>query len=217
MSTSSQISANRANSQHSTGPKTAEGKAASSRNNTAHGLAGEFHVLPWESQELYDGRLRELREELQPSTSLENTFVDRMAEHEWLRQRAMTLQGKCFDPETGEVADAKQFTLYLRYQTTHERAFHKCFNDLLKLRAEKRKEQIGFESQKRKDAEEQRYQDKHAMKKRYHEFDVLLAEARVDHQMITNLNIHEPGKPLAADARAIFEKTVAKLEAVSAA
>ncbi|MDQ2776436.1 MAG: hypothetical protein M3Y57_16200, partial [Acidobacteriota bacterium] len=39
-----------------------------------------------------------------------------------------------------------------RYQTTHDRAFHKCLNQLAKLRADKRKEQIGFESQKRQQA-----------------------------------------------------------------
>ena len=39
MSTSAQIAANRANSQLSTGPKTKEGKAASSRNRITHGLA----------------------------------------------------------------------------------------------------------------------------------------------------------------------------------
>ena len=77
-----------------------------------------------------------------------------MAQHEWLRQRALHLQNLCFNAE-GIVDEAKQFSLYLRYQTTHERAFHKCLRDLLKLtksrlRAEKRKQEIGFESQEQK-------------------------------------------------------------------
>ncbi|HEY3938242.1 MAG TPA: hypothetical protein VGL97_12480, partial [Bryobacteraceae bacterium] len=89
------------------------------------------------------------------------------------------------------------------------------FNDLLKLRAEKRKEQIGFESQKRKEAEESRKEDKHAMKKRCYEFDVLLAEARVDQQMIANLNTHPPGVGQSVAAHAFIDKTARKLEAVS--
>ena len=43
----------------------------------------------------------------------------------------------------------EHFALYLRYQTTHERAFYKALTELQKLRAERKKEQIGFESQKR--------------------------------------------------------------------
>jgi hypothetical protein len=40
----------------------------------------------------------------------------------------------------------------MRYQTTHERAFHKCLQDLLKMRKQMAKELIGFESQKQQQA-----------------------------------------------------------------
>jgi len=33
---------------------------------------------------------------------------------------------------------------YLRYQTTHTRAFHKCLNDLVRLRSERGKTANGF-------------------------------------------------------------------------
>jgi hypothetical protein len=68
-----------------------------------------------------------------------------MAQHHWLRQRALNLESSCYDPATGQITDQKQLALCLRYQTTHERAFHKALNDLLKLRAARQKEQIGFE------------------------------------------------------------------------
>ncbi len=54
MSTQSQIAANQANAQHSSGPKTAEGKAISCLNNFRHGFTGEFNVLPSEDQEQFD-------------------------------------------------------------------------------------------------------------------------------------------------------------------
>jgi len=38
MPTEAQITANRENAEHSTGPKTEEGKAASSHNHSSHGL-----------------------------------------------------------------------------------------------------------------------------------------------------------------------------------
>jgi hypothetical protein len=53
----------------------------------------------------------------------------------------------------------KQFALYRRYQTTHQRSSLKCLSELLNLRHEKRKAEIGFESQERKRKEEVWKQD----------------------------------------------------------
>ncbi len=71
-----------------------------------------------------------------------------MAQSHWLTLRSQRLQDTCIDPETGAVTDEKKFSLYMRYQTTHKRAFHKSLNDLTKLRGEKRKAELGFEAQK---------------------------------------------------------------------
>ena len=104
-------------------------------------------------------------------------LVERMAQHHWLRDRAGLLQANGF-ADDGSV-DEKRLALYLRYQTTHERAFHKCLNDLLKLRAEKRKNAIGFESQNRKQEEHTRKQEQHQMKKDHHKWAVALSEAKL--------------------------------------
>jgi hypothetical protein len=96
------------------------------------------------------------------------------------------LESKCFD-EVGNV-DEKRLALYIRYRTSHERAFHKCFNELLKLRAERRKLEIGFESQKRTKEEHTRKQEKHEMAKEHHKWGILLAEAKVDHQQVLTSN-----------------------------
>jgi len=75
----------------------------------------------------------------------------------------------------------------------------KCFDELLKLRAEKRKVEIGFESQKRVKEEHTRKQEKHQMAKDRHKWDVLLAEAKVDHQQVLALNAtHAATNALAA-------------------
>ena len=107
-------------------------------------------------------------------------LVERMAQHHWLRNRATLLQGNCF-LDDGSV-DETRLALYLRYETTHERAFHTCLNDRLKLRAEKRKAEIGFESQKRQQEEHTRKQEQHEMKKDRQKWDVLLSEAKLYHQ-----------------------------------
>ena len=189
MSTEAQIAANRANAELSSGPKTEEGKAASSRNHTSHGLSyanGIFFILACESVEAYSLLLANLHHEHRPDTETERMLVDRMAQHHWLRCRAEGLESGCFR-EDGTVNE-KGLALYIRYRTSHERAFHKCLNELLKLRAEKRKTEIGFESQKRVKEEHTRKQEKQQMAKDRHKWDVLLAEAKVDHQVLRTMN-----------------------------
>ncbi len=161
MSTAAQIEANRRNAAQSTGPVTGEGKAASSQNRFQHGFCGCFRVLPYEDADAYDTLVAALRDEHRPSTPTELILVERLAQHHWLAQRAMVFQG--FLLEEGPVAPAcqKDFALYLRYQTTNERAFSKCLRELQTLRAERRKEEIGFEQQKHIAAEEQRKKERH--------------------------------------------------------
>jgi hypothetical protein len=80
MSTEAQVAANRANAEHSTGAKTEEGKAASSRNRTSHGLCYDniFFILPFESPEAYSILRATLLSEHRPETETEHILVDRM-------------------------------------------------------------------------------------------------------------------------------------------
>ncbi len=188
MSTELQIQANRENAKLSSGPKSEAGKAISALNNTRHGLAGAFRVLPNESQSDFDELLAALREEHNPETFTEVTLVEAMAQHHWLRRRALSLESSCYDPATGAINDEKQLALYLRYQTTQERGFHKALNDLLKLKAARRKEQIGFESQQRAARDQTRKQEKHEMQKERRKWQILLAEVKVDGQQLRDLN-----------------------------
>jgi low affinity Fe/Cu permease len=184
MTTSAQVAANQANAKHSTGPKTSEGKAISSRNNFRNGFSGAFTVLTWESQDEFDMLLGSLRDEHKPFGLTEMILVDKMAQAIWLSKRAQILQHVTFNHQLPTCDDQKQLALYLRYQTTNERAFHKCLNDLLKLRAEKRKQEIGFESQKQSEADQTRREAAENRKQELHRWAVLLAEAKLDHQIL---------------------------------
>ena len=160
MSTQAQMAANRANAQLSTGPTTKPGKAASCLNNFRHGLAGAFRVRPCEDQGDFDMLLAGLRQDHQPATIVEDALILKMAQHLWLSRRAQIFQDIAMDPEQEHIQSPfKRFELYLRYQTTNDRGFHKCLADLMKLRAEKRQiekheaaRQRGFESHKRTSA-----------------------------------------------------------------
>ena len=147
---------NRANAQHSTGARTTTGREASSQNHTVHGLArhnGHFALLPFEKKHEFDALQHSLASEYRPTSPTEHILRTNMSESHWLAQRAQGLLTGCLDPETGKISDPKSFSLYLRYQTTHERAFNKALTEFQKLRAERRKEQAGFEAQKRQQAQ----------------------------------------------------------------
>ena len=118
----------------------------------------------------------------------------------------MLLQEACFDREMPICDQEKHLALYLRYQTTHERAFERCASELRRLRKEREKARIGFESQERKrkeearcEANENRRQAAENRKQELHEWAVLLAEAKVTHQQM-----------LSDDVR--FQQTLAQLK-----
>jgi len=196
MATEAQMKANQSNAQHSTGPTTEEGKAVVSQNRFMHGLSGRFQVLPWEPQCEFDSLFAALRIQHKPETCFEVSLVEKMAQHYWLSRRALSLQETCFSLDAPECEQEKQLALYLRYQTTHERAFQRCADELRKLRNEKRKAEIGFERREqqkqqeaRREADGARRQAAENRKQQLHQWAVLLAEAKVDHQQMLTSDI----------------------------
>lgn len=126
---------NRLNALHSTGPRTSQGKLASSRNSLKHGLASGELIIPGEDRAALEALLNALLEEHHPANTTEEMLIHQMAQSYWLTQRALRLQNDCF---TAESIDEKRLALFLRYQTTHERAFHKALNTLVRLQKARR-------------------------------------------------------------------------------
>ena len=175
------LNANRENAKRSTGPTEAS-FPITSQNRTVHGLArhnGAFKLLPTEDANGFEAFKNSLIDEHAPSTPTESILVNTIAESHWLANRAQRLQDACFDEQTGQIANEKMFSVYLRYQTTHTRAFHKALNDLLKLRSERRKEEFGFEAQRIQN-------ERHEMKKQTHYWDVLRKDGEACHQIAQN-------------------------------
>jgi hypothetical protein len=146
------VEINRANAAHSSGPVTPAGKLASSRNSLKHGLASGTLIIPGEDQAAFEALLQNLLEDHQPASSTEEMLVHEMAQSWWLTQRALRLQNDCF---TGSGIDEKRLALFLRYQTTHERAFHKALNTLIRLQKDRRKTRNGFVSQQRDSSDQE--------------------------------------------------------------
>ena len=76
MSTQKQVKANRQNSKKSTGPKTAEGKAAVSKNAVKHGLFAEEAVVTGENPADYEAYLESYLTELKPVGAVETMLAE---------------------------------------------------------------------------------------------------------------------------------------------
>ena len=82
------IASNRRNAKQSTGPRTPEGRAASSRNAFRHGLSAmTLTVMPGESQEDLDQLSETIRDEWKPSGAHENYLTDQMISARWRLER----------------------------------------------------------------------------------------------------------------------------------
>ncbi len=114
---------------HSTGPRTPAGKERSSQNARTHGLSSLtslFVMLPGEDPNEWVQLVDDLNYEFQPASRTERILVNDMAQSHWLTQRAINLQ-------TSHIEDPKAFALYLRYQTTHHRAYFRALKQLMAL------------------------------------------------------------------------------------
>jgi hypothetical protein len=167
MSSEAQIAANRANAEHSTGPRTEEGRAASSKNHLVHGLAAkESLLLPTEDGAAYDKSLADFTAEWNPTTPAETALVISAVRFHWMADRAQRLQMESINDclsLNALPADTNRFERMLRYQTQFDRAFHRALNTLMKLRAARQNEQIGFESAKQHancDAAREKHRDR---------------------------------------------------------
>jgi ABC-type transporter Mla subunit MlaD len=92
MSTPHRIEINRANSQHSTGPKTEAGKKQSSLNALRHGLTGQIVVMPTEDLQAYQSHLNSFTDEYDPQTATESHLVQALADASWRLNRVAALE-----------------------------------------------------------------------------------------------------------------------------
>jgi hypothetical protein len=81
MSTPAQAEANLANAQHSTGPRTETGKAASSQNALKHGLTAKTILLPGE--DAYRKMCEGMFEKFAPACTPEQELVQLLCDTQW--------------------------------------------------------------------------------------------------------------------------------------
>jgi len=99
MASEAQIAANRLNAQKSTGPKTAQGKAAVARNPLRHGMTAETVVLFDELEMEFEAFREGLISDLQPRGTTECSLVERIAILGWRLRRASRAEAAMINAE----------------------------------------------------------------------------------------------------------------------
>ena len=160
MASQKQIDANRANAQLSTGPRTPDGKAASSLNALKHGLTASLAVIPGEDTALFDQALQAFLDHLQPVGPVETVLVQQIAMASWRLTRLRALEtglfkmrliderrsidrdyvDLSFDERLAcvfyrECQGRDAFSTLARYESRIERAFYRALHELQRLQA----------------------------------------------------------------------------------
>jgi len=102
--TEAQINANRENAKKSTGPRSAAGKAASSRNRLLHGLRAHKHILLDEDPAEFLLLIHDHFDRFQPVGPAEEKLVLRLAADQWRRYRALPAEAGIYRDRFHDVA-----------------------------------------------------------------------------------------------------------------
>jgi hypothetical protein len=154
---------NRANAEHSTGPRTDAGKQRSSLNALRHGLTGHVIVLPSEDHAAYQAHTSRFFDDLQPQGALEQQLVQSIADTSWRLNRVaaletnlltlgMTEQAAAINTAEPQVHAALATAASLREQaralsnlSMHEhrlsRQFERALNQLREIQSERREKE----------------------------------------------------------------------------
>src|SRR5580693_9374424 len=166
MASPAQLTANVANAQKSTGPKTETGKHRTRLNAYRHGLTGQICLLTAEEHEAFDQHCTGIRESLEPVGALETELAQSIAEDHWRLQRARAIETGIFalgqlgqlgalptsdrdDPAQLPIDEAlsqartwiaksENFQLLALYEQRIHRAIEKNMAQLRALRAERK-------------------------------------------------------------------------------
>lgn len=143
MATEAQIKANQTNSQKSTGPKTADGKAKSAANSTSHGLMASprsiFENNPSERTR-FEALKEKLHKQIQPTGELEFQAFESYCFAAFQASRARRLEAEAQDRWSNEPSNElwfNQMERLIKLGATQERRAAKALRELRQLQKDR--------------------------------------------------------------------------------
>jgi hypothetical protein len=158
MTTPAQQRANKENAQHSTGPRTAEGKQRASLNALKHGFCAKDPLIPGEDPDDYYRHCAEMEFDLKPGSAPEENLVDQIADITWRLKRFSRIeaaiikqlyentaeepqnQGQSGDLIGKALADANRLAainILGRYDGQLSRRYHRAIKELRDMKQQR--------------------------------------------------------------------------------
>jgi hypothetical protein len=129
---------NRANSQHSTGPRTESGKQRSSLNALRHGLTAQTAVLPNEDPQAYQRHIQQFLDEYAPATPTETQLVNEIANTAWRLNRIPFLEAELLSQNPSPQTLIPQLATLGLHGSRLSRQFQKALDQLRTIQEERR-------------------------------------------------------------------------------
>jgi hypothetical protein len=157
MTSPARIAANRRNAQKSTGPSSAGGKAAASRNALRHGLTARQIVCYGERESDFIAFHTELYAVLAPADAIEEELVERIILHTWRLRRTAQAERGVIDYEAtvtpqltyhetrisrAFLRSGDEMTTLSRYEAALDRALGRAYAMLERRQAARRGEHV---------------------------------------------------------------------------
>ncbi len=125
-----QLEANRANAQHSTGPRSQSGKQKSSQNACQHNLTGGSALAPGEDPAAYEKHVALMIAEYTPGNPVAEFVVRQIADAMWRLQRCRRLEDEILASSPNPFLDENEAILKKlerleRYRQSIERTYHR--------------------------------------------------------------------------------------------
>ncbi len=130
---------NRANAQHSTGPRTEPGKQRSSLNALRHGLTARTAVLPTEAPDAYQRHTEQFLDEYAPATPTESQLVQELVDTSWRLNRIPLLESELLSQNPNPQTLIPQLATLGLHSSRLSRQFHKTLEQLRDIQQERRR------------------------------------------------------------------------------
>ena len=128
------LAANAANAQHSTGPRTPEGRARSSQNARTHGLTARDVIVEPHEREEFEQFLNRYQTDVAPQDAVQLSVFDDLVAAAWDLRRIRRMQVRaCSDTTRTAEQLEKELDRLVRYKTCIERTFHRSLKELKAL------------------------------------------------------------------------------------
>jgi hypothetical protein len=132
---------NRANSLHSTGPRTLAGKQRSSLNALSHGLTARTAILASEDRAAYEQHHRQFFDEYQPANTTETQLVQELADTSWRLNRIPALEDNLIHQASSPESLVSALASLGMHSQRLSRQFQKALQQLREIQADRREHQ----------------------------------------------------------------------------